>query len=174
MTMQLIQTTTLGTATATIEFTSIPQTFTDLFVLISARGTNASTQVEGRLTFNGSSADFSSRVLYGNPPGGNAATFTGGYTAGVINANSSTANTFANTSVYIPNYSGSANKSFSVDSVNENNDATAFIFIVSGLWSNTAAITSIGIQATAGNLNTGSTASLYGITKGSDGIVTTS
>jgi hypothetical protein len=174
MTMQLIETKTLGAAAALIEFTSIPQTFTDLLLLISARGTNASTEVEGFLTFNGSSADFSSRVLYGNPPGGNAVSFTGGYTAGPISANSSTANTFANTSVYIPNYSGSANKSFSVDSVNENNATTAFTFIVSGLWSNTAAITSIGIQATPGNLNTGTTASLYGITKGSDGIVTTS
>ena len=77
--------------------------------------------------------------------------------------------------MYIPNYTGSTNKSISVDSVTENNATNNLMNIQAGLWSNTAAITSILFTSdTAGGFLAGSTISLYKITKGSDGIVTTS
>ena len=173
MTMTLIETKTLGTAAASIEFTSIPQTFTDLVVVISAR-TSASATSEGLvLHLNGSSANFTSRFLYGNPPGGNAVSGTGGFTAGFVSGNNATANTFGSSNVYIPNYTGSTNKSFSVDAVSEHNAADAFQFIVAGLWSNTAAITSLLVKPdSANNLQAGSMISLYGILKGSsNGVV---
>jgi hypothetical protein len=77
-----------------------------------------------------------------------------------------TANTFGNTSIYIPNYRSSAAKSFSVDAVTENNATLAYQNIQAGLWNNSAAITSISISfLSGGNWAQGSSASLYGIRK---------
>jgi hypothetical protein len=172
--MTLIETKTLGTAAASIEFTSIPQTYTDLVVLLSTRDTRGQIGNGIRLFPNGSSSNLSSRNLSGNGTSVQGDSRTDGL-IGVEPAASATSNTFSNTSVYIPNYSGSTNKSFTSDSVTENNATAAEQWFIAALWSNTAAISSITFQpSTADNLVAGSTISLYGVLKGSDGIVTTS
>jgi hypothetical protein len=74
-----------------------------------------------------------------------------------------TANTFGNTDIYIPNYAGSANKSVSVDTVEENNGTTARALLGAILWSNTAAITALGLTPVSGSFVQYSTATLYGI-----------
>jgi hypothetical protein len=170
MTMTLIETKTLGTAAASIEFTSIPQDGTDLVVLYSLRA-NSGGATNVFLTLNGSTSGFTNRNLYGD--GTSRFTDTTARYIGVATGSTDTANTFSNGRLTIPNYSGSTNKSFSSDDVSENNGSVAFPSIVAGLWSNTAAITSLTITI-SGNLAVGSTISLYKITKGSDGIVTTS
>jgi hypothetical protein len=172
--MILIETKTLGTTAASIEFTSIPQTLTDLVVVISARTSASATSEELLLHLNGSSASFTSIFLYGNPPGGNAPSGSGGLTAGNASGNTSTANTFGSSNVYIPNYTSSTNKSFSVESVSEHNGNAAFPFLVAGLWSNTAAITSLLVKPGVNNFLAGTTISLYGILKGSSGGVVVS
>jgi hypothetical protein len=91
------------------------------------------------------------------------------------NGSGSTSNTFSNLSVYIPNYTGSTAKGVSIDSVTENNGTNAFQVIAAHLTNSTSAVTSIGFfSTTSSSFLTGTTISLYGITKGSDGIVTTS
>jgi hypothetical protein len=173
MTMTLIETKTLGADAASIEFTSIPQDGTDLFVFISARSTRSATSDGFYLTVNGSTAKLTSRYLEGN--GSSAASGTENRLVGTLSAATSTANTFASNSIYFPNYTGSTNKSYSVDAVNENNATSAGQIIIAGLRSQTAAITSLTFSPSVGpNLAIGTTASLYKITKGSDGIVTTS
>jgi hypothetical protein len=144
---------------ASIDFTSIPQIYTDLAIKISARwdaSFNASTL---SITFNGSSANFSSRVIEGS--GSSVSSFTSTNNIGNAQGTSSTANTFSSVDVYIPNYAGSNNKSFSADGVTENNGTIAYATLNAGLWSQTAAITSIGIAIS--NLVQYSTATLYGI-----------
>jgi hypothetical protein len=141
--------------------------------VLSGRGSNAQATGFVTISFNGSTASITSRYLQGT---GSA---VGNFTSpanfmGEIAGGSSTSNTFGNLQLYIPNYAGATNKSYSVDSVSENNATAANQTITAGLWSNTAAITSVGIVNTAANLVAGTTASLYKITKGSDGIVTTS
>jgi hypothetical protein len=174
MTMQLIETKTLGTAAASIEFTSIPQDGTDLFLLISGRGSNAEVTSYVEVSFNGSTSSFTQRSLGGTGSTANSFTIPARFLGETV-GNGATSNTFGNLRVYIPNYSGSTNKSFSTDGVGENNATTAQQNLTAGLWSNTAAITSVTVSALSGaNLLTGSTISLYKITKGSDGIVTTS
>lgn len=171
--MKLIETKTLTGTAASIEFTSIPQTYTDLLVLVSLRGTTSQIYILTDIFFNGSTTGFSSRGLEGN--GSSAVSYTNStiyINAG--NGATSTANTFSNHSIYIPNYAGSTNKSVSVDGVSENNATTAYASIQAGLWANTAAITSIQIKARADSFVAGSTVSLYGIKSGSDGIVTVS
>jgi hypothetical protein len=88
-------------------------------------------------------------------------------------ANTATSNTFGSMQVYLPNYTSSSAKSASTDSVSENNDTRAIQEINAFLWNDTAAITSLKIDAPS-NLMAGSTISLYKITKGSDGLVTVS
>jgi hypothetical protein len=168
--MQLIETKTLGTAAASIEFTSIPQGFTDLLLLYSFRdtGTNSSFRVfETSLSFNTLTTGFSVRALFGD--GAGAGTFTQTRFAGWHPDAAATASTFGNTSLYIANYSGATNKSYSIDQVTENNATTARASLVAGLWSNTAAITGITFTTNGTTLAVGSTISLYGVLKGSGG-----
>jgi hypothetical protein len=172
--MRLIESKTLGTAQASIEFTSIPQDGTDLLVWISTRDTRAQIGNGINLFPNGSSSNLSSRNLIGTGSSTSSSTRTDGL-IGVEPGSSATSNTFSNISVYIPNYTGSTFKSMSSDSVAENNATQAEQWLIASLWSNTSAITSITFQpSTADNFVAGTTISLYKITKGSDGIVTTS
>ena len=166
MTMTLIETKTLGSAQASIEFTSIPQDGTDLLVLGSARNT-ATTAETILFSFNSSTSNFTARFLQGN--GASASSSTLARFAANTVGGTETSNTFSNFQIYIPNYAGATNKSYSTDTVTENNATTAFQTIIAGLWSNTSAITSITLTSGSGNLAIGTTISLYKITKGSDG-----
>jgi hypothetical protein len=169
--MILIESKTLGTAAASIEFTSIPQDGTDLVLYASLRD-DQNSALAFYISFNSSTSNFSARYLYGNgstvSSGNDLPRYLG------TTRDNSTANTFTSTNIYIPNYSSSTSKSYSSDNVTENNNTTADQSIVAGLWSDTSAITSLAISPAAGNWRAGSTISLYKITKGSDGIVTTS
>jgi len=175
MTMKLIESKTLGTAQASIEFTSIPQDGTDLVLLVSAR-TDAADGSDGaavRVNPNGSTTSKTERLLRGT--GSSVVSDTDTFFNLRANPSNFTANTFGNSSVYIPNYTGSSFKTMSVDAVNENNATSAQQEIRAWLWSETSAITSLTISAIGANqMVAGTTISLYKITKGSDGIVTTS
>lgn len=167
-TFYLIQTVTVSAAggNASIEFLSIPQTYTDLMLVYSGRSSRAAGGDDLYVRFNGLSTNLSSRVLYGT--GSSATAFGDASVAyvGYLSGDTSTASVFANGSIYIPNYALSTNiKSVSGDAVSENNATAATQYIASGLWSNTSAITQINIYALNGNLKQYSSASLYGISK---------
>lgn len=157
----LIATTTVGAGgAASIDFTSIPQTYTDILLKLSVRSTQANNANTLLIKFNGSTANFTARVIEGS--GASASSFS--QSAGNIGnaqGTSSTASVFSSLDIYIPNYSDSKYKSYSADGVTENNAATAYQSMSAGLWSQTAAITEIGIYIT--NLAQYSSASLYGI-----------
>ena len=162
--------TVTGATAANIEFTSIPSTYTDLVVKLSARTNRASVNSDIYVQFNNNtSAIYSFRRLYGD---GTSATSdslsnnaSGGF-VGVATGANATASTFGNTEFYIPNYAGSTNKSFSGDGANENNATANLMEIVASLWANTSAITSIKILDYNGSsFVTNSTATLYGISK---------
>jgi len=171
MTMTLIETKTLGSAQASIEFTSIPQDGTDLIVYASARSTGDGTR-NMLITINGSTSGLSGRFLFGN--GTSVSSNTDTRATGAYNHNSSTSNTFSNVSMYFTNYSGGTNKSWSVDSVIANNAADGGLYIDAKLWSNTEAITSLAFTPDTGNFSANTTISLYKVIKGTDGIVTVS
>jgi len=163
MTMTLVSTATVGAGgAASIEWTGIPATGTDLLIVTSLRSTGNSV---ARLTFNATGTTYTERILQGD--GGTASSFTETNFAGHIVPSTHTASTFGNSTIYIPNYAGSTAKSFSIDSVSENNATTAYQNLIAGSWNGTGSITSISI--TASNLAQYSTASLYTITKGSGG-----
>lgn len=175
--MKLIETKTVGTATNTLQFTSIPQTFTDLYIVLSVRTTIADNLGYTTLRVNNSTSNWTTRFLQGNGSGtssGSTTTAPDFFGSG----GNTTSNTFGNGSVYIPNYTGSANKSLSIDFVSENNASGAFSAIqriVAALWSDSSAITSFEVVADGStNLAVGTTVSIYGVTKGTDGIVVVS
>ena len=157
-----IATVTVGSGGASsIDFTSIPSTYTDLVIKLSARDTSSNTNYN--LIFNNdSSAIYDTLRLYGN----GSSTFSDKFTnqnAGYIGwetQSTYTANTFSNNEVYIPNYAGSSYKSVSNDGVSENNATAAQQTFQSVLWGSTAAINRITISQTMAQHTT---ATLYGI-----------
>ena len=162
--MELISSVTVGSGgAATMSFTSIPATYTDLLVRVSARNTNT-TGSGLYIRFNSISSAYTGKYLEGD--GTSAAsgnTVTNYFSVGNVNTSNSTASTFASTDVYIPNYAGSNYKSGSVESVYENNATTAYATLIAPLLSNTASITQIDITPSANNFAENSTAYLYGI-----------
>lgn len=166
-TFTLIASSTVGSGgAANIEFTSIPGTYTDLALVLSLRSSGTGTPY-ARLRFNGSTTGYSNRRLNGNGSTTGGGAPTDQYIVlGVANTTTQTASTFSSHSVYIPNYAGSSNKSTSSDNVSENNATEAYIYLMAGLWSNSAAITSIAItEENAANWGQYSSAYLYGIVK---------
>ncbi len=162
-TYTLISSVTVGSGgAASIDFTSIPATYTDLFVKISAR-TNRAAPVDGvNISFNGSTSSFTGRYLESD--GSSAYSGTSTRFAASAVGNTATASTFGNSDIYIPNYTSSNNKSFSGDTVTENNATSALADLVAVLWSNTSAITSIALTPLVGTtFDQYSTAYLYGI-----------
>jgi hypothetical protein len=169
-TMKLIAKQTLSGNTATVTFSDIPATYTDLLLVCSSRSARGTFYADDvRLRFNSSSTGYSDRVLQGNASAATsyANTSAAHITAGYSTTSVSTSNTFASTAVYVPNYAGSTNKSVSSESVVEHNSGTAnetYIIASAGLWANTAAITTIELFGVA-NFVSGSSFFLYGITK---------
>lgn len=153
---------TVASPQANIEFTSIPSGYTDLKVLVSGRSSTTTTGIDA--IFNGSTSSYTNRRLYGTGSStGSDSSATTYISNTMINDSSYTANVFGNGEIYIPNYTSSNFKSVSVDGVSENNATVALAMITAGLWSNTAAITSILLRPNSGNFATNTTATLYGI-----------
>ncbi len=174
--MELIETVTVGSGgQASITFSSIAASWTDLLLVTSLRSGRSAVAEEYRIYFNGSNSNLSTRYLEGSGSGSGASGTAAYGFIGVGGSSTSTASTFGSQSIYIPNYASSNYKSFSVDSVMENNATTSYQDIVAGLWSSTAAITSVTLtNGTGSNWLEFSTASLYGIASGSDGTTTVS
>jgi hypothetical protein len=163
----LIEVKTLGSNTANVNFTSIPQTYTDLYLLISARSTRATySDSSCYVKVNSSSTSYTGKLLEGsggNPVGSYNANTTRLHDCLIPADGAATANTFSNISVYMPNYTSSNYKSSMADSIMETSAATAYAQLWAALWSNTAAITEINLSDPLGNFKTGSTFYLYGI-----------
>ena len=173
-TYTLISSVTVGSGgAASIDFTSIPSTYTDLVLKVSSRD-DRSGQPNGDLAvqigLNGTintGSIYSTRRLYG------ASTFTGSDSissaasagVGMSDSSTATANTFSNNELYFPNYAGSTNKSFSVDGVSENNSSSGgWQILNAGLAATTNAITDIRLTSFFGTAFAQyTTAYLYGI-----------
>ena len=163
-TYTLIGSSTVGSGgTATVSFSSIPQTYTDLKLVYSARNTVSGTQEFIKITFNSNTSSYNLRSLQGNgvAPATNSWSFQWiGYAVG----STATASTFSSGEVYIPNYTSSNQKSFASDNTAENNYNEYQSLLAANLWADTAAITSIDLTMQGGyNFVQYSTFRLYGI-----------
>lgn len=184
--MELIEAKTLASSAGSITFSAIPQTYTDLKILVSARDDRdgqPNTDLSLRVGYNGTintGSIYTNYQLYGNgsSTGSQSSSTTYAY-LGMSNGPTSTANTFGNTEIYILNYTSANNKSVSTDGVSENNATLAFAVLNSNIINTSNPITDIQISAVygSGNFLAGSTFYLYGIsnatstTKATGGIV---
>lgn len=170
--MKLIATATVGAGgAATINFSSIPSIYTDLTLILCARGTDATAYIAVRFN-NSVTSDYYRRAALGtgssaSPSAANADTQ---WTLGMLQSRSdNTANTFGNSEIYIPNYAGNLTKTGLGVGMSENNAAAAFQLLSAGYRDNTASINQITLTPSAGSFAQYSTASIYGITKGTGG-----
>jgi len=150
---------------STIDFTSIPSTYTDLCIKLSARSNGGNTHDYIYISFNGGAYEAEHRRIQG--PGNSTPTTgveAGGY-SGIICGVNSTSNTFSNNEIYITNYANtSRNKSFQINGTMETNAAVSYMHLISMLWRNTAAINRVTIKPDSSNSFVQyTTAYLYGI-----------
>ncbi len=163
-TFELIASSTVtGATAASIDFTSIPGTYTDLIIKYSLRANNTdgADAYDMILTLNTTST-ITSKVIRGNGSTASSNSITDRILR-AVNVSNWTASTFSNGELYIPNYTLSSNKSWSNDSVTENNATGADMSLTAGLTSISAAITTIKLAANNASLVTNSTAYLYGV-----------
>ena len=158
---EVISTQTLGSAAATVTFSSIPQIYTDLVLIANSSTTTVASSEINKLTFNSDTAsNYSTTVLGGD--GSSAASFRGTGVA-YIRAGRNTANGdsyFAQNKMQIINY---ANATTFKTVITQGSEAGAYISADCGMWRSTSAITSITLTAGTNNYKVGSTFSLYGI-----------
>jgi hypothetical protein len=160
----LLETISLTQTATSVVFDNIPQTgYTDLKIDFSIRTSVSQINDNVFFSFNGSTSNFSARWFYGGGTSG-VGNSTNARIAGFGNGNTATADTFGSSSVYISNYTSGNNKPYLSDAVLETNGGTAYQGFISGLWSNSSAITSITLTPESGpNFLAGSTFSLYGV-----------
>jgi hypothetical protein len=163
----IASTTLTNSTTGDLVFSSIPSTYTDLRVVISARGNNAGT-TEGVWFYVGAYGnDMSGTNLTGN--GSSAASAresnVNQLVIGQIAGNTATAGVYSVITVDVFNYSNTTtNKTFLCRS----NNADSLVSATVGLKRNTAAVSTLTFFLQNGTKwQTGSTFTLYGIKAGS-------
>jgi hypothetical protein len=167
-----IATTTVGTPTTSVTFSSIPSTYTHLQIRAIAKNSeNANAAGYLLVQFNGDTAsNYSRHNLYANGAttfADNATSTTfinGGY--GVPRSNANAANMFGGYIIDILDYANT-NKyktTRSLGGSDQNNTNTTYISLSSGNWRSTSAVTSITITASVGfNHTQYSSFALYGV-----------
>jgi hypothetical protein len=153
---------TLSSTSASVTFSNLPQNYTDLVIVASARYTSTNAGQGIGIQFNDNTAnDYSSTILEGN--GSAASSYR------VSNTSNGAVGAIANGS----------QTSYSVVTINVNNYANtttnktyvarqsgpSFVQGITGLWRSTAAVTSLKIlvSGTATAIASGSTFTIYGI-----------
>ena len=168
-TYTLIASNVLSASAASVTFSAIPSTYTDLVMRGSVRCDDSASATLITMRLNGgATTDVSVTRLYGDGSGANSnrTTVTTGASIFDINGAASTSNTFANIEIYIPNYTVAAAKPISAMTAQENNvSSPATIGAHAILFNNTAAVTSLTFLRTGQNLLSGSSFYLYGISK---------
>jgi len=157
-----IATQTLSSAAASVTFSSIPQGYTDLVVVVNTKAGATDNAIYMR--FNEDSAsNYSTTELRGN-----------GSAAGSTRASSQTAiypswyiapgtsNFSHNMILHLMNYSNGTTYKTTLSRAN-NTDVNQGTEATVGLWRSTSAITSIKLYLDATTFSTGSTFSIYGI-----------
>jgi hypothetical protein len=165
--MQAIYTQTIGAGgVAGVTFNNIPQTYTDLKIIISARGASGNFTDVLPLTING---NYNLSVTHIQGYNNVTASFRSPSSASYGTylrepASTATATTFSNTEIYIPNYSSSGFKSFIIDNTSENNSATDnYTLLGAGLYPYSNPVKSLGLLISNGAIVQNSTFTVYGI-----------
>jgi hypothetical protein len=159
ITYEPLATTTLGSAAATVTFSSISGAYTDLILITnSATGVN---DIDMYIQVNSDTgSNYSWTRITGN--GTSAASSRGsssslGYRVGNMSGSNVGQN---NAVIQFQNYS---NATTYKTILSRSNNASLLVELFVGLWRSTSAITSMDIKTQSGTFSTGSTFTLYGI-----------
>jgi len=159
-----IASTTLGTAASSVTFSSIAATYTDLILVISARGTTVATSTSVYFTTNITGANYSSTWMVGTGVGATSSRYSGlsqGY-LGYISAASNASDSRGNVIAHFMNYSNTTTFKTVLSRGNvAEAEADAYVSLIRG----TSALSTITVGEGGGNnFVAGSTFNLYGIT----------
>lgn len=152
---EVISTQTLGSAAASVTFSSIPQMYTDLVLVLRGTSTVDDTVM---MQFNSDTGSNYSWTQLGADPGSGVFSSRASSVASIRIGYQNTAQ--SNHIAQIMNYSNATTHKTNLSRSNKSADDVRAIV---GLWRNTAAITSVTVIQTGGSFSTGFTFSLYGI-----------
>ena len=164
-TYTLISSNVLSSSAASVTFSAIPSTYTDLVLRISARTDRADANDSINIELNSDSTDsnYSYTRLWqsGTSSGSSRAS---NRRIGNTDGNNAVSNAFSSGEIYIPNYLVAQNKQIGAFNAGEDNTNNVAMDAVASLWRNTAANTSIKLLPVTGpNFVSGSSFYLYGI-----------
>ena len=166
-TYEPLATTTLTGTQATIDFSVINGSYTDLVIAIYCQNAAATTGTRtGLMRINGdTAANYYYTYLRGDGSTTAAATISG-TTGGIYYAElprlGNGANVFGFARISLFNYAGSTNKTILSESSADLN-GSGFVTRIVGLWRSTSAITSISLIGGSEGFTSGTRATLYGI-----------
>ena len=156
-TYEAIATQTLGGSAATVTFSSIASTYTDL-VLVASNGTTSGS-VSTTLRVNGDSgSNYSTTSLEGNGTNATSQRQSNADKAYIVGFQAAS---YSSPYISIINFMNYANTSVYKTFLSRSSSNAASTY--ANLWRSTSAITSIELTATGTNFSTGSTFTLYGI-----------
>lgn len=156
--LEPIQTYTIASATPSVTFTNIPQTFTSLLLFYSGFASLASRNVLLQANGDATNGNYSTYYLYG-ASGSNATAAlvtsgaSGDYFGGTLLESS-----YGSGMIYIQNYKASTPKF----AIGRSAQAASALDIRSSAWRGTSAITSLNVSAGGANWGVGSVITLYG------------
>jgi len=161
-TYEKIATNTLGSAASSFSFTSIPSTYTDLVLVVSALGAAAVDYIKVNINSD-TGSNYSNTALWGDGTSafsGRVSSQTFGYLIYTPSFSTTSPNALI---VNLQNYSNATTYKTYL-SRNNTQVASSGPDAIVGLWRSTSAITSLTIARTGGgNFNTGSIITIYGI-----------
>jgi hypothetical protein len=158
-TYEPIETTTVGTATNTVTFSSIGGSYTDLIIVTNVKST--STENMSMIFNSDTGSNYSRTVLTGNGSSASSDRQTSVTSIGTDYNGYFDGSDFNQAKIIqIMNYSNSTTYKTCLIRSNRAQSGTDAIV---GLWRSTSAITSITLGANSLNFATGSTFTLYGI-----------
>jgi len=157
-TYEPIATTTLGSTAATLTFSSISGSYTDLVLVLGLAG---STDINVLMQFNSDTGSNYSKTNLGGSGSSAISSRASNQTSIEVNFQGYVQTTFrANAIISIMNYSNAT--TYKTVLSRFNNASTGTDAIV-GLWRSTSAITTIDVKTHTGTFSSGSTFTLYGI-----------
>jgi hypothetical protein len=146
-----LATVTLGTAAASVTFSSIPATYRDLILVASLSSSTNDNNLA--ISLNSSTANFSRVIAYGSSAGIASGSFSDNVVGYVTT-------TLGSQKIDFMDYSATDKHK----TILSRSDHQSFITMMTAArWASTSAITTIGLSISSNNITTGSTFSLYGV-----------
>ena len=156
---------TLSSAQSSVTFSGIPQTYTDLVVVLSVKGTASGNDIDVSGQFNSdTSSNYSWTRIYGT---GSAAGSQRGSSVAYLRIGNMAGSGYSSYSPMILNVQNYSNITTFKTMLGRPNNPDRIVDGYVNLWRSTSAITSFTVLASSGSFDTGSTFNLYGVANAS-------